>query len=220
MSSSSSDHVIPSVRPFVRPIWFFYFAFNSSLGQDLWHLWSIKWPRTIVKVSHALLKQFCWSLKLKYEIWIRPLQLKFDIECFAFDFWRLRLAFKRLKDTDCMLRVVCCLLNVEAIWSLDFLCNHQLKKWHCYLSSSQLPRSLFFIRFRDFKTIITWELPNSICFYDNFVQWQYSEVVVVNENVKISQSYKHMKFKLYFFVKLFMQGKKDGGWNCLWSTRK
>ena len=41
-----------------------------------------------------------------------------------------------------MLRVVCCLLKVEAIWSLWFLCNHQLKKWQCYLSSSQLPRTL------------------------------------------------------------------------------
>ena len=93
MSSSSSDHVTPFVRSSVRND-FFDFAFNSLLGQDIWHLWSLKWPRTTVKVSHAMPKQMFWSLKLKYEIWIRLLQLKFDIECFAFDFWRLRLAFK------------------------------------------------------------------------------------------------------------------------------
>ena len=84
MSSSSGDCVTLSVRPFVRPKCFFDFEFTSLLGQDLWHLWSLKWPRTTVKVSHAMPKQMCWSLKLKYEIWIRPLQLKFDIECFAF----------------------------------------------------------------------------------------------------------------------------------------
>ena len=110
ISSSRSDHVTPFVRPFVLPSVrnvFFYFAFTSLLGQDLWHWWSLKWPRTTVKVSQVLPKQMCGSLQLKYEIWIRPLQLKFDIECFAFDFWRLKLAF--------CLRFVCCLLKVEAI---------------------------------------------------------------------------------------------------------
>ena len=101
MSSSRSDHV----TSFVRSKCFFDFAFTSLLGQDLWHSWSLKWPRTTVKVSHALPKQMCWSLKLKYEIWIRPLQLKFNIECCAIDFWRLNLAS----------RFVCCLLKAEAI---------------------------------------------------------------------------------------------------------
>ena len=63
-----------------------------------------------------------------------------------FRIWLMRfkacLQKRRLKDTDCMLCVVCCLLKVESIWSLWFLCNHQLKKWQCYLRSSQLPRTL------------------------------------------------------------------------------
>ena len=53
----------------------------------------------------------CWGLKLKYEIWIKPLQLKFNIECFAFDFWRLNLAFKskgwRVKIACYILFVAC-----------------------------------------------------------------------------------------------------------------
>ena len=89
-SRSRSYHV----TSFVRSKCFFDFAFTSLLGQDLWHWWSLKWPRTTVKVSYVLLKKMCWSLKLKYEILIEPLHLKFDIECFAFYFWCLKLAFK------------------------------------------------------------------------------------------------------------------------------
>ena len=114
MSSSSSDHVTPSVCPFVRLKCFFDFAFTRLLGQALWHLWSLKWPRTTLKVSHALPKQMCWSLKVKYEIWIRPLQLKYEIECFAFDFRRIKLAFK---SESYRIQIACYVLCV-ACWSL------------------------------------------------------------------------------------------------------
>ena len=46
-----------------------------------------------------------------------------------------------------MLRFVCSLLKVEGIQSLWFLWNHQLKKWQCYLSSIQLPRTLGLVKF-------------------------------------------------------------------------
>ena len=65
--------------------------------------------------------------------------------------------WSRLKDTDCMLRFVCCLLKVEAIWSLWFLCNHQLKKWQWYLSSSQLPRTLGLVLYCMFHDLKMWE---------------------------------------------------------------
>ena len=103
MSSSSRDNFTLFIPLSVSPHHYFYFAYNSLLGQDLQSLWDLKWPQDRLQVTACRLKVAICCLKVAG--WI--LFVTYDM--LQGTGWRLQIA-------DCRLTVSGWMLNVAAWW--------------------------------------------------------------------------------------------------------
>ena len=119
MSSSSRDNFTLFIPLSVSPHHYFYFAYNSLLGQDLQSLWDLKWPQDRLQVTACRLKVAICCLKVAG--WI--------LFCYIWyaSGYRLKVADCRLQANGFRLNVECCSLMVEG-WRLE-VASIRLQVW-------------------------------------------------------------------------------------------
>ena len=116
MNSSSRHNVTLLIPLSVSPHQYFYFAYNSLLGQDLQNLWYLKWPPHSVMWSHS---------KPQDRLQVTACRLKVAICCLKVAGWILfcyiwYASGYRLKVADCRLQAYGFRLNVECCsWMVE-----------------------------------------------------------------------------------------------------